>query len=52
MANRLDLPPELAALIEKREQEDRRKQDQGTKAAGEGSADSKERRSSEDRREN
>lgn len=55
MPNRIDLPPELAALIEKREQEDRRKQDLDTKVqstgdAADGATSSEERRAGTDRR--
>jgi len=53
MSNRLDLPPELASLIEKREQEDRRKQE--CPPAGEAadkSAANEQRRSVTDRRAN
>ena len=55
MPNRLDLPPELASLIEKREQEDRRKQDldaeaQSSGEATDGTTSSEERRAGTDRR--
>jgi len=36
MPNRLDLPPELASLIEKREQEERRQQDRCAEVEGTG----------------
>lgn len=54
MPNRLDLPPELAALIEKRER-DRRQQEADAQADppatdAPGSTPSEERRSGEDRR--
>lgn len=51
MPDHFDLPPELAALMEKRlQEEDRRKQDQGVQAAGQETAEGKERRLSEERR--
>lgn len=54
MPNRLDLPPELAALIEKRER-DRRQQEADAQAdssaeEAKASTPSEERRSGEDRR--
>ncbi len=57
MPNRLDLPPELNSLIEKREQEDRRKQDVdaqrgSTEDTEQAEQPSTERRSGEDRRAN
>ncbi|MEM6330891.1 MAG: hypothetical protein AAF790_11655 [Planctomycetota bacterium] len=50
MPNNLDLPDELAALIEKREQDDRRAANQASGEAGAGAAPGVERRSGEDRR--
>lgn len=43
MSNHLDIPKDLSSLVEKREQEDRRKQDSGK-------APVEERRSGQDRR--
>ncbi|MGI9427240.1 MAG: hypothetical protein ACR2NM_01185 [Bythopirellula sp.] len=53
MPNRLDLPADLEALIEKREQEERRDEDQGVEAReAEPEATEDERKSSADRRAN
>ncbi|MEM8945443.1 MAG: hypothetical protein AAGD11_09680 [Planctomycetota bacterium] len=57
MPNRLDLPPELSSLIEKREQQDRRGPDDTAGDVSQGEAPTKparadERRSGGDRRAN
>ncbi len=50
MPNRLELPEELASLIEKREQEDRRQKDRRTEATATDSTLEKDQRSASDRR--
>jgi len=52
MPNRLDLPPELASLIEKREQEERRKNEHCSEPNVTEAPQGEERRSKPDRRTN